>query len=103
MAKILGSYHSVAGGVRVRVIQRVAGPGFIRIFLMNSTNDREDLVYDPGRAPPTCLQQLSVWANEFWQLLDHQRLQNLLLYTVYTTIGTHFHAHAGFILTKPCI
>ena len=62
------SYHSVAAGARV--IQQLGGPEFIKVFLVNLTNGREDLVYDSEIHPPTILQQQMVWANEFWQPPD---------------------------------
>ena len=62
------SYHSVAAGVRV--IQQLGGPEFIKVFLINLTNGREDLVYGSEIHPGTILQQQMVWAHEFWEPPD---------------------------------
>ena len=98
------SYHSVAAGVRV--IQQLGGPEFIKVFLINLTNAEKTwcmalryiLVQSCSSKWYGHMSFGSHLTNKDFNLFCCACLHHNV--TVYTTIGAHVQAHAGFILTQ---
>ena len=87
--------------------RQLGGPEFIKVFLINLTNGREDLVYDSGDTSwynLAATNGMGTWVlGATWPIKTSTSFAvhaYTTMWLVYTTIGAHVQAHAGFILTQ---